>query len=275
MVAKRLSQKHPILFFVAIWRQRCLRYWRNSKERQKFALKRQAESLPHRVFSHQSKLIRNFGEDYHQLQVNKITNLKKAIPLLDGIVIHPGETFSFYKLVGHAHRLRGFRKGLELSGDTMRAGIGGGLCQIANMLHWLILHSNLDIIEHHHHSRDMFRDDERLVPFGCGATIFYNYLDYRFTNNSPNIWQLRLSLDENHLIGDILVNDTLNVKYDICEKNHSFLQCEGKFYRFNEIWRQQWQGDSLISETLYRKNIAPMMYVPDVFDVVDSLKDFQ
>lgn len=274
-MAKRLSQRHPMLFFIAIWRQRFLRYWRDSKDSYKFALKRQDENLPNPVFSHKSKLIRNFGEEYHQLQLNKVTNLKRAIPLLDGILIHPGETFSFYKLVGHAHRLRGFRKGLELSGDTMRAGIGGGLCQIANMVHWLALHSNLDIVEHHHHSHDMFRDDERLVPFGCGATIFYNYLDYRFTNNSQQIWQLRLSLNDSHLLGQLLVNDPLDTTTTICEKNHRFLQYKEQFFRFNEIWRQQWRGDRLINETLYRKNIAPMMYVPDSYDVVNSLGDFQ
>ena len=58
-------------------------------------------------------------------------------------------------------------------------------CQLSNLLHWMVLHSDLTITEHHHHDRfDLFPDDGRQVPFGMGTSIVYNYLDYRVTNTS-------------------------------------------------------------------------------------------
>ena len=74
-----------------------------------------------------------------QLQYNKITNLKIAAKEISGIVIKPGETFSFCKLVGLPTKKKGYLMGMELSFGKARPGIGGGICQIANLLNWLVL----------------------------------------------------------------------------------------------------------------------------------------
>lgn len=53
------------------------------------------------------------------------------------------------------------------------------MCQFTNLIHWLILHSPLDIIEHHHHNRfDLFPDHNKKIPFGTGTSIMYNYIEY-------------------------------------------------------------------------------------------------
>ena len=53
----------------------------------------------------------------------------------------------------------------------MKKGVGGGLCQMANMIHWLILHTPLEVTELHHHSDALFPDVKRRVPFGTGTSI--------------------------------------------------------------------------------------------------------
>jgi vancomycin resistance protein VanW len=68
---------------------------------------------------------------------------------------------------------------MELYFGEARLGIGGGLCQIANLLKWLAIHSPLTVTERHHHSFEPFLDDRRVLPFGSGATIFYNYGDFQ------------------------------------------------------------------------------------------------
>ena len=69
-----------------------------------------------------------------------------------------------------------------LSHGEVRVGTGGGLCQLANMLYWLALHTPLVIKERHHHSFDLFPDDRRVIPFGTGTSVFYNYVDLQFYN---------------------------------------------------------------------------------------------
>jgi len=112
-----------------------------------------------------------------------VQNLKAAVPLLTGLLVRPGETFSFCKTIGQPTRARGFTDGMELSHGVARAGVGGGLCQLSNLLHWLVLHSPLTVVERHHHSFDPFPDDGRVLPFGSGATVFFNYRDFRFRND--------------------------------------------------------------------------------------------
>ena len=51
---------------------------------------------------------------------------------------------------------------------------------MANMIHWLVLHTPLEVTELHHHSDALFPDVKRRVPFGTGTSISYKALDYRF-----------------------------------------------------------------------------------------------
>lgn len=49
-----------------------------------------------------------------QLQYNKITNLKLAVQRLDGLIIHPGETFSYWRRIGKPTRQKGYMEGMVL-----------------------------------------------------------------------------------------------------------------------------------------------------------------
>ena len=77
------------------------------------------------------------------LQHNKVRNLELASGRVDGILIAPGETFSFNKVVGNCTRRKGYVEGMKLSNGDAEAGVGGGICQLANLLHWMFLHAPL------------------------------------------------------------------------------------------------------------------------------------
>ena len=84
-----------------------------------------------------------------QYQYNKITNLRLAAARLDGVVLRPGETFSYWRLIGRPSRRKGYLDGIVLFCGTFRPGVGGGLCQ-------------LTVVERYRHSYDVFPD--------CGRT---------------------------------------------------------------------------------------------------------
>ena len=100
--------------------------------------------------------------------------------------------------------------GMELSFGKARPGIGGGICQIANLLNWLILHSPLTIVEKSQHSFDPFPDEGRVLPFGSGAAIFYNYIDYQFTNNTNKTFQINIWFTETNIEGELRCNEAVS-----------------------------------------------------------------
>ncbi len=261
---KLLSQRHPILYFLAVWIRRFKRYIDWCFDNKKYANKRIAEKLPFRVKKHQSILLRKLGESNEILQLNKVTNLKIAVKEIDGIIIKPGETFSFCKLVELPTKRKGYLLGMELSFGEARPGIGGGICQISNILHWLVMHSPLTIIERSNHSFDPFPDEGRVLPFGSGAAIFYNYIDFQFTNNTKDTFQINLWVTEKNLEGELRINSELELAYHIFEQNHEFIKIENQFFRQNEIWRNiiDKKTGNIIKTELLKKNFARVTYEP-------------
>lgn len=267
---KLLSQRHPILYFVAVWTRRIDRYFKWYFDSRKYCKLRSNDALPYRIKKHQSVLLKKLGESDMQLQINKVTNLRIAIQNINNIIIKPGETFSFCKLVGHPTRKKGYLEGMELSFGKARPGIGGGMCQISNLIHWLVMHSPLTVTERYHHSFDPFPDDGRVLPFGSGATVFYNYRDYQFTNNTPYTFQVNLWLTDKCLEGELRVDQELDFAYHVFEKDHQFLKIKDEFYRKNEIWRNKilkFEGGRIIDTELITKNFARVTYTPSNYIV--------
>jgi vancomycin resistance protein VanW len=263
-----LSTLNPLFYHIIVSLRRLHRRVKQRLDKRNYAKTLRAEPLKHRVYKHQSVLIRKLGDTDIMLQQNKVINLKLAVKKLNGIIIPPGETFSFWRLTGSASKRKGYVSAMLLSGGEAVSGVGGGLCQIANLIHWLILHSPLAVIERHHHSFDPFPDDGRVVPFGSGATLFYNYMDYQFTNNTDYTFQLLFWFDDKCIYGDLRADAELPYKYNVFEKNQRFVKKGNVFYRQNELWRRKYaeKGSSEEIETeLLQKNDALVKYTPDEY----------
>ncbi len=265
-IKKPLSAYHPWLLKLIIFIRRFERHltWQFSKH--PFANKCMKSDLPHRIKKHQSVLVRKLDSVNMQLQYNKIDNLKIVTNQLDGILIQPGEIFSFHKLVGKPTKKRGFKHGIELSRGEARPGIGGGICQSSNLIYWLALHSPLDIIERHHHSFDPFPDQGRILPFASGATVMYNYRDLQLKNNTGQTFQLKLWLDKKCLNGDLRCSEFLQYSYSVYEENHRFSEKNGQYFRSNELWRRKIDkaaGGITVDHEFIVKNFADVKYKPN------------
>ena len=263
-----ISSLNPVFYYIIVKLRRFTRYLQWWFGNQKLASAFSEERLAFRVLKHQSVLVRKLGDSDLRLQYNKVENLKIAIKKLNGIVIYPGETFSFWRLVGCATKRKGYLNGMLLSNGSAQEGVGGGLCQIVNLIHWLCLHSPLTVTERHHHSFDPFPDQGRVVPFGSGASIFYNYADYQIKNETNQAFQLLFWLDEKCINGDLRTDKELPYKYHVFEKNHHFIKKGDDYYRQNELWREKYKkigsGDVIETELL-QKNNALVKYVPNEF----------
>lgn len=262
----RLSELHPLIYHARIQQQRLFRQISDRSQGHKFAQEICTDSLPFRCVKHQSLLRRKLGNSDPRLQENKIVNLQLAHRSINGLIIQPGETFSFWKRVGEATSQKGYVEGMQLSQGEVKTGVGGGLCQLANLLYWMALHTPLTVVERHHHSFDPFPDEHRTLPFGSGAGIFYNYIDLRFRNPTNQAFQIRVWLTEHHLRGAIYTDPNWSYAYHVFERNHRFLQQHHRTYRSNEIWRSRIdkRTGNHLEEELLITNLAEVKYAIDL-----------
>lgn len=229
----------------------------------KFARHKSLSPLPVLVYRHNSLIRRKLGNTETELQENKAVNLALAAPRVTGIMIHPGEIFSFWRLVGADSARHGYKQGLTISNGKPSKGTGGGLCQFTNLIHWMILHSELAIIEHHHHDGiDLFPDFKRQIPFGTGTSIVYNYLDYRFKNETDCTYQLIVYSDGEYLRGELRADRPQNKSYHIHAENEFFSEEDGIVYRNGIVYRKtiDRQTGKNISSEVIRRNHARVMY---------------
>ncbi|BDD07191.1 VanW family protein [Aureibacter tunicatorum] len=215
------------------------------------------------VFEHKSTIMRPLKNVEMYLQENKRTNLQLAIDKLDKVEIKPGEIFSFWKLVGKPTSRKGFKEGLVLENGNISKGIGGGLCQLGNLLYWIFAHSPLDVVERYRHGFDVFPDLNRKVPFGAGATLSYNYIDLQVQNNTEQSFQIELWLDEKYLRGKLLSNRKTIYDYQVEERDHCMkMQYWGGYSRHNKIFKLTLLSNEIVQEQLLTENHAIMMYNP-------------
>lgn len=221
-------------------------------------------SYDNSLIKHKSFLLRPLKDVEMYLQHNKITNLKIAINHINKVVIKPRQTFSIWQLVGRPTKSKGYLDGMTLHNGKISKDTGGGLCQLGNLLYWMALHTPLTIKERWRHGYDVFPDINRTIPFACGATLSYNYIDLQLKNDTDKNFQINLWLDNEYLNGEITCDTNLQTKYDIYETDHMFKQqWWGGYTRHNKIWKKITNlADKSTTEELVTENNAIMMYSP-------------
>lgn len=235
----------------------------------KFAVVDKNISYKYKCYIHSTPLLRSLKNVDMELQYNKIINLKLAVEKLDKVVIRPGETFSYWKLIGKPTARKGYVDGMVLFNGNYGKGIGGGLCQLSNLIYWMTLHTPLTIIERYRHSFDVFPDSCRTQPFGSGATCVYNYRDLMIRNDTDQNFQLNLLVSENELEGVWKSNKALNVTYKVYERNHRIIgELFGGYSRHNELCRTIFNKEGQkIDDEFITENHAIMMYNPLLEDM--------
>lgn len=263
MPRKLFCEISPFTYKISTLKCRVIRRIQNMFVWGHFSRVKQEELLPVVIYKHNSLIRRQLGNTQMELQENKAVNLKLSTPKVNGILIRPGETFSFWHLVGSITSKKGYKDGVTISNAKTKAGVGGGLCQFTNLIHWMVLHTPLKIVEHHHHDGfDLFPDYNRQVPFGTGTSIVYNYLDYRFKNESNITYQLVTYVTDTHLCGELRASGELPIKYHITTKNEHFVRVDDTVFRRGQVYRiciDKTTGNEL-SRELIRDNNAKVMY---------------
>jgi vancomycin resistance protein VanW len=249
-------------YAISVKKENARRSIKNLLSPLKVACAKNKEKLPVIVKGHRSVMVRSLlGVDIN-LQHNKATNLKIAGDKINYLVVKPGEEFSFWKTVGAISKRKGYLSGLTISKNKVSKDIGGGLCQLANLIHWLVLHSPMQVSELHHHSDALFPDERRRVPFGTGTSVFYKNVDYRFINTTKQDIQLLIWQDNGDICGELRTDKAFSFKYRIVEENHCYVMENNKYYRKSKVYRLiiDKELNEIIKKELILDNHSEVLY---------------
>ncbi|MBQ5969792.1 MAG: VanW family protein [Clostridia bacterium] len=260
---KQFCELGPLAYQLATKKEILRRHLQDLVSKERFAKTKSDTPLPVVLSEHHSGLIKRGPGIDPTLQYNKVTNIELASARMNKTVIRPGETFSFWHLVGKITPRKGYKNGRVLIGGKIVPGIGGGLCNLVNTLHLLVLHSPLDVTEFHSHS-DALAPDEggRRVPFSAGTSISYNSVDYRFKNNTDQDIQLLLWVADEALYGELRGEKDVPVRYELTEEDHHFQKEGEKYYRVSRIYRNTIDKDSgkVLQKDLVLDNHSEVMF---------------
>lgn len=124
-----------------------------------------------------STLVASASTTFGTNDASRATNIAIGAQTLNGILLMPGESFSFNTVVGDTTPDKGYQEGGVYVGDKLEKGYGGGICQVSSTLHNAVLRAGILPDQRTNHSMTV-----GYVPLGLDATIAYGYLDYVFTN---------------------------------------------------------------------------------------------
>lgn len=123
-------------------------------------------------------LIASFPTHYGTISSpQRANNIVVSTKSINGIVLMPGDVFSFNEIVGERTWDRGYQAAPVIIGNKVESGLGGGICQTSSTLYNAVLMANMKSVERVHHTLP-----SSYVPLGRDATVDWGNIDYKFKN---------------------------------------------------------------------------------------------
>lgn len=142
-------------------------------------------------------------ETKHTTDENRNTNLRLLCEALNGVILQPGEEFSYNGTVGERTEERGYKAANAYSGTRLVKDIGGGVCQGSTTLYNCALLADLEILQRVCHGAKV-----SYVPLGLDAAVNWaTKTDLRFKNNFHFPIQLRAEVSDGYVKMQILGTD--------------------------------------------------------------------
>lgn len=224
MARKRITERFPWLLPLRRWQRKRRFYRQLERDGNRYASEQRPEDLPCELFRSSCPMINeNTGFDL-RYQENKAHNLKLAAATIDGLVIRPGESFSFWRCVRYADRDTPYLDGLAEVNGRLVTQRGGGLCMLSNLLFWLFLHSPMTVTERWGHDVKEFPEPESDAPRGVDATVAEGWKDLKVRNDTDLTVQLRVSFSETHITGRILASRDTGLRYEAVNKDLAYIR---------------------------------------------------
>lgn len=135
---------------------------------------------------------------------NRVFNIKKASQGVNGVLVAPGEVFSFNHNLGDVSAATGYRQAYVIKQGKTVLGDGGGVCQVSSTLFRAALAAGLPIVERTAHAYRVSYYEQKSGP-GFDATVFAPSPDFKFENDTGGFILVQAEVDEKnkHLVFEI------------------------------------------------------------------------
>ncbi len=110
---------------------------------------------------------------------NRDHNISLIVKKLNGIVLNPGDTFSFNGTIGQRTAAKGFKEAGGIQDGILIQELGGGICQPNTTLYQAVLKADLEIVNRSPHSWP-----SSYTKIGLDATVSWPGPDFQFRNNT-------------------------------------------------------------------------------------------
>lgn len=277
MTRKRITQRFPWLTPLRQWQRKKCFYGGMYLDGHRYAAQKKS-SIPGQTLLHRAKSsLYNKDTGFPMIfQENKVWNLRLAAAALDGLVIGPGETFSFWKSIRHADRDTPYKEGLVVVDGDLTTAPGGGLCQMSNLLFLLFLHSPLTIVERHPHQVKAFPDPEEGGLIGVDATVVEGWLDVKVKNDGYNTFRLEIALSDEDLVGKLFYDGEEDIYYRITNEDVVYIKEGGMIFQEADVirhWERRGRRDAITSQKLYQSRCRIGYPLEEGVKIVDISKD--
>ncbi len=113
---------------------------------------------------------------------NRVYNIKRALQDFTGVVVLPGQEFSFVQYLGEVDGEHGYLPELVIRNNKTEPEFGGGICQVSSTIFRAAIYSGLKITERRNHSYAV----QYYKPYGMDATIYVPRPDFKFVNTTSS-----------------------------------------------------------------------------------------
>ncbi len=110
---------------------------------------------------------------------------------------------------------------------------------LSDMLFWMFLHTPLTIAERHGHAVKSFPGADEDLPCGTDATVSEGWLDLKVRNDTDNMFQIEISLDDKKMYGRILSQNAVDVAYSVYNSSVSYRKQGKKIYQSASVCRTE------------------------------------
>lgn len=141
--------------------------------------------------------------------VSRTKNVKLALEKINGVVLMPGETFSYNNTLGERTIEAGYGYAGGYAGGKVVQMVGGGICQVSSTLYTAVLYANEEIVERYNH---MFLTS--YIGAGKDATVVYGSLDFKFKNTRN--YPIKIEATSNSGVAEVKIYGTKEeVEYEV------------------------------------------------------------
>lgn len=241
-----------------------------------YARELSARPLPEQLFADSTPLYNRQTGLPMLYQENKVFNLKLAADTLNGLLIKPGEVFSFWQLVRRADAHTPYREGLVQRDGCLQTVPGGGMCGLSNFLFWLLLHAPMRIVERHGHRMREFPEPSCGKPVGVDATVAEGWLDLKLQNISASALQIWLEFGDEQLHGQVRAEQAGLPAVEIVNGQVRYLRQQGVVYEEAQVV-QRGQGRERLLYTNRCQigyQLPPEMAVINVHNLLENKEVF-